>query len=162
MNVTVKVDGYQQAFRALNAIGKAVHSERMNEVLYKGARTIAHYAGDLAPIGPTGNLKRSLIAAPARVSPSLPPAAFALVKRKIAPHLHLVSFGTKPHVIAPKQRKRLKIGGSSHPISGGVAHPGSEGNPFFERAVRDTRSIVRAAIREEMKDVVTEAARRTL
>lgn len=157
--LTIRVEGMQQALRSLDKVKAATAQKQLGEVLYKSARTIAHYASDIAPVGETGNLRRSLVAGRARrAGGNLPPAAYALVSKKFAPHLHLVAFGTKPHLVSPKRRKRLLLRGARHPVSGAVSHPGARGNDFFQRTVRDTRGIVRSAIREEMKRIIRMAA----
>src|SRR5258706_247497 len=46
-----------------------------------------------------------------------------------APH---VQFGTKPHVILPKNKKALYWPGAAHPVRK-VNHPGSKGYAFMER-----------------------------
>jgi len=46
-----------------------------------------------------------------------------------APH---VEFGTKPHVIVPKDKKALYWPGAAHPVKR-VNHPGSKPNQFMER-----------------------------
>ncbi|HEX3861297.1 MAG TPA: HK97 gp10 family phage protein [Stellaceae bacterium] len=45
-----------------------------------------------------------------------------------------VEFGTKPHVILPKDKKALYWPGASHPVAR-VNHPGTKPNPFLERII---------------------------
>jgi len=45
-----------------------------------------------------------------------------------------VEFGTKPHVILPKNAKALFWPGAEHPVAS-VNHPGTKPNPFMERIV---------------------------
>ncbi len=45
-----------------------------------------------------------------------------------------VEFGTKPHVILPKEKKALYWPGAAHPVRS-VNHPGTKPNPFLERII---------------------------
>lgn len=45
-----------------------------------------------------------------------------------------VEFGTKPHVIVPKDKKALYWPGAAHPVMR-VNHPGTKPNPYMERIV---------------------------
>ena len=42
--------------------------------------------------------------------------------------------GTKPHVIEPKKKKALYWDGAGHPVKR-VMHPGTQANPYAERAI---------------------------
>ena len=46
--------------------------------------------------------------------------------------------GSRAHVILPRVRKALAWPGVAHPMRS-VAHPGTKGNPFFERAIENNR-----------------------
>jgi HK97 gp10 family phage protein len=48
-----------------------------------------------------------------------------------------VEYGTKPHVILPKNKKALYWPGASHPVSK-VNHPGTRAQPFMRPAVEMT------------------------
>ena len=58
------------------------------------AKVIAEDARSRAPLGPTGNLKRSLVAKLLDKRGDNPRVALAGVDRKIAPHAHFLEFGT--------------------------------------------------------------------
>lgn len=45
-----------------------------------------------------------------------------------------VEFGTKPHVIVPKNAQALYWPGAAHPVRR-VNHPGSKPNPYMERII---------------------------
>lgn len=95
-----------------------------------------------APSGPTGNLKRAIRVATLR---GTPPAMIVGARRggfrrttetsrkpkPSAPHAHLVTGGTRPHLIAPRG-KALRIG--RFIIGEPVRHPGAKANPFVDRA----------------------------
>ncbi|QOY96332.1 HK97 gp10 family phage protein [Massilia sp. UMI-21] len=70
---------------------------------------------------------------------------------RLAPHAHLVEFGTKPHKIKPKKQQALAFGGH---VAREVDHPGARPQPFMRPAFdgRSTAAIaaVGAKIRERL------------
>jgi len=56
----------------------------------------------------------------------------------IAPHGDYVLFGTKPHMIRPKNKKALHWGGKDGPFSKGHRHPGTKPNDFLGRGLLNT------------------------
>ena len=56
----------------------------------------------------------------------------------IAPHGDYVLFGTKPHMIKPKDKKALHWGGKGGPFSKGHMHPGTKPNDFLGRGLMNT------------------------
>ncbi len=63
-----------------------------------------------------------------------------------------VEFGTRPHVILPKNGKALYWPGARHPVRM-VKHPGSKANPFMER-IRDKATGEINATFKEALDVI--------
>ena len=57
-----------------------------------------------------------------------------------APH---VEFGTKPHVILPKEKQALYWPGARHPVKR-VNHPGQKPNPFMERILSESQAEIDA------------------
>lgn len=54
---------------------------------------------------------------------------------RIAPHWRFVHWGTKPHIIRPKNRKVLRwVSGGKFVFAKIVRHPGYIGDPYLERA----------------------------
>lgn len=52
-----------------------------------------------------------------------------------APHALFVHWGTKPHVIRPKERKALRwVNGNGYLFAKFVKHPGYKGDPWLETA----------------------------
>jgi HK97 gp10 family phage protein len=92
--LTFKVGGIVQTTRALDRLSDSLKGKAMDKTLLKEAETIAEDARGRAPLGPTGNLKRSLHAKMLDDKSGFPKIAIAAVDRKIAPHAHLVEFGT--------------------------------------------------------------------
>lgn len=59
-----------------------------------------------------------------------------------APHAIFVHWGTKPHRIEPKNRKRLRwVSGGQFVFSKGVNHPGYAGDPYFQRTADEVPRI---------------------
>lgn len=58
-----------------------------------------------------------------------------------ATYARAVHDGSRPHLIRPRQAKALYWKGARHPVRV-VNHPGSRGNPFFERAIQASRAQV--------------------
>src|ERR1700722_10822954 len=52
-----------------------------------------------------------------------------------------VEWGTKPHMIYPKDKKALYWPGAVHPVRS-VSHPGSRANPFMERIVEASQDEI--------------------
>ena len=66
---------------------------------------------------------------------------------RIAPHALFVHWGTKPHVIRPKNKKVLRwaAGGRFH-FAKQVNHPGTKADPWFTRAAAMVPSIFKAEV----------------
>jgi HK97 gp10 family phage protein len=123
----VKIEGKEELDRKLKQLIEHVDPDKLEPVLLNCAREVAETARAKAPLGPTGNLKRSLIA---KLMPrSRVSIAIAAVDRKIAPHGHLVEFGH----------------GGPHPAP---AHP------FFRPAWDETRDKIYKTITEFLKTAV--------
>lgn len=54
-----------------------------------------------------------------------------------------VEFGTKPHVILPKNKKALYWPGAAHPVAR-VNHPGTKANDFMGRIVSESQEEINA------------------
>jgi HK97 gp10 family phage protein len=87
MQSSIKITGVGQMLNNLEKLEKAVQKEAGNSAM-KSAEEIRDRIRQNAPLGPTGNLKRSPVAR------KYGNVAIAGVDRKIAPHAHLVEFGT--------------------------------------------------------------------
>jgi len=95
-------------------------------------------------------------------------AAFALIKRQIASHLHLVSFGRKGFGAGQNTGGRgnkatgkkalfgLAMSGfPGHPVRRVKAQPP---NPFFKEGVAAARSKARGEVERVMKEIIERAA----
>jgi len=102
-SVTVSIEGLDSLDAQIDALVKAMGPDDVEPILLKGAKQIRDYAKVNAPVGPTGNLKKSLIAKTLKRRGSAmdalglgqgnPAPAIAGVNYRIAPHAHLVEYG---------------------------------------------------------------------
>lgn len=94
MKLNFKFEGVNLALSKFDKLGDAVSGKATEDDALKKAKVIAEDAKNRAPLGPTGNLKRSLHARLLDKRGDNPRVAIAAVDRKIAPHGGLVEFGT--------------------------------------------------------------------
>jgi HK97 gp10 family phage protein len=95
----VKIEGVPELERKLDKMTKSVSGEKMSPICLKAAQMVRDAIKQKAPQGPTGNLRRSPVAK--LMTPrEFFALAIAAIDRKIAPHAHLLEFGTvkmRPH-----------------------------------------------------------------
>jgi HK97 gp10 family phage protein len=93
----IRIEGLNQLEAQFGRIEKGLN-KAAKETLMKQAILVRDRIKEKAPLGPTGNLKRSSIAKMMPDKPNYPLLAIAGIDRKIAPHAHLVEFGhAGPH-----------------------------------------------------------------
>ena len=57
---------------------------------------------------------------------------------QVAPHAVFVHWGTKPHIIRPKNKKALRWAtGGKFAFAHAVRHPGTKGDPWMKDAARE-------------------------
>ncbi len=86
--------GLDELNQTLAELGKSLEADKVEPVLYDSAKIITEEVKKRAPVGPTGNLKRSIVTKKLRKIGNHPRPSIAAVDRKIAPHAHFVEFGT--------------------------------------------------------------------
>jgi len=94
LKLNFKFEGISALTNNLDKLTNAVSGPMTEETALKVATSISEDARSRAPLGPTGNLKRSLVAKLLDKRGDNPRVAVAAVDRKIAPHAHLLEFGT--------------------------------------------------------------------
>lgn len=123
------IGGGRELDDMLRTLAPKIHANIMRSALRAGANEFKKQAQATVPVD-TGELRRSLAVSTRSRGGTV--TATLKARGKIAPHAHLVEFGTKPHKIAPKGKKgALKIGIN---VVGAVSHPGSKPKPFFRPA----------------------------
>jgi len=93
--VKVEVKGLDELQRDLNKLAESFTPKSLQPILKQEADTFAGKLSPLAPVGKTGNLRKGVKAWTPKITARRPDAmARADVKYKIAPHVHLVEYGT--------------------------------------------------------------------
>lgn len=71
-----------------------------------------------------------------------------------APYAYFVHWGTKPHVIRPKDKKVLRWpAGGAFAFAGEVHHPGYAGDKWLERAAAEGIRQFDSIVARRMKDI---------
>ena len=91
--VNIKIDGLKELEKDFKRLTKCFKPEEIKKVAVDSAEIIRADAARRAPLGPTGNLKKSNIVKTLDRNKKRP-SAIAAVDRKVAPHAHLLEFGT--------------------------------------------------------------------
>lgn len=93
--LNVKIEGMVELRDALEKLERSLNDPDMIEAILKEqAIVVADDARRRAPQGPTGHLKRGIIAKILKRRGDVPAPAIAGVDYRIAPHAKLVEFGT--------------------------------------------------------------------
>lgn len=127
MAAKVKIEGIKTLRKQLENLVKAIEPDRSEPILLEAAEMIAAGIEKRAPLGPTGNLKKSVKAKQLKRRGKNPAPAIAAIDRKIAPHANYVEKGSKGVRVAKKGKYKGK--------SFGVM-PKSN---FFKKGVRNTQ-----------------------
>lgn len=142
------IRGGRELAEFLQQLPVKVEKNIMRAALRAGAAVIREEAKANVPVD-SGMLKRSLKVTTntkrGRVTAKLK------VGGKLAPHAHLVEFGTKPHKIKPKRAGGLTVAGN---VVAEVDHPGAKPHPFmrpaFDSKSTDAVSAVAGKVRERL------------
>lgn len=130
MDVTAKWEGFDALLADLGTLRKGMQGAALRSALRVAASPVTKRA---KADSPSRRVRKSLAA---RVSGTGLTARARIGARRRSPGariLHLIEGGTKPHRIAPRKARRLKIGGRY--VSGPVQHPGARARPFFKQAL---------------------------
>lgn len=104
----IEIEGIDELEKQMENLIKAVHPDKVEPVLLDAARTLAKVVKSKAPKVPTGNLRRGVKAKLTRrksskkgglnaalgISMGEAAPAIAAMDYRIAPHAHLVEYGT--------------------------------------------------------------------
>jgi HK97 gp10 family phage protein len=91
----IETKGFDGLYRRLKNTVTALNHDSLEDKMLGRAEELKDKIKSAAPQGPTGNLKRSIVAKKFRNKIKNSPAVFVAIDRVIAPHAHLVEFGTK-------------------------------------------------------------------
>lgn len=114
----IKVEGMDHLAGQLKRVMATAQGQELQAALLAAAEEIRGEAARRAPIAPYPTRQNGREIAPGGLRASLKAAAgrkykfflqaFTFTLAKLAPHAHLVHFGTKPHAIVPGQGKSKK------------------------------------------------------
>jgi len=93
MQPTIYLKGIDKLEKNVNKLIKEVTSEK-TKLLLRQAKLVQARIKEKAPVGPTGNLKKSTYAVAYPEKLDSPAVAYAGIRRRKAPHAHFLEFGT--------------------------------------------------------------------
>lgn len=129
-------------------------ARRAQQAYIEGARLMVRPIRAAAPLGPTGNLRRSVAARSNRLRAGEMSAATVGTRFRIAPHRHLVTGGTKPHSLAGKRKGPWSVFPDGQVrANASLMHPGSKANPFQDRVVASLAPQVQSFINARVLDL---------
>lgn len=97
-----QVIGWQQFDKNINKLINAIDDKPIEDALFEDAETLRDRIKAVAPGGPTGNLRKGIVAKKFKTKRKGAPATHVSIDYRIAPHAHLVEFGHGgPHPAPP-------------------------------------------------------------
>lgn len=128
MKFTQDLSATDEIRRKLEQIGDALAKRALAETAEEIEERVGEWAGRHTKPGGTGALFRSIVARPLgdgsqwEIGHDL----------QVAPHALFVHWGTRPHKIKPKNKKRLRFPmGGKLAFAREVNHPGYRGDPWL-------------------------------
>ena len=134
----VKITGMKELKQNMDAVIK-----ELEDAMEGGTQEAADYAEGIVrrntPVGPTGNLQAAVTTKPLPRKKGYPPNTMVGLDYNIAPHQHLVEFGTAPRYHASGK----SVG----------AHP-KPANPFFRTSIDQAKAGIKGRIGDSAKSVI--------
>jgi len=145
MNLDIQITGVEKVRAMLQRIGPALSNQALAETAVKVEDYIRHEAGRHEK---TGALNSSIFKQ--RNGDSW------IIGHDLqrAPHAKFVIFGTRPHLIKPKNKKSLRwaSGGAFH-FAKVVHHPGNRPDKWLDRAAALAPQIFAAAVQKHFDNL---------
>ena len=143
---SVRIEGLDKLVRRFHKLERAygVRGELLEKSLLNAARIAKRRVQAEAPIGQTGNLRRGVVAKKFNYQINNRPAAFCAMDYKIAPHAHLVEYGT------PDER-HWRSGKSTGQMPA---------NPFFKRGILQAAPTVQRYLKSQIQEMLKRAVKR--
>jgi len=138
----------------LRDLAKALPNDKMEPIMMEGAKVIAADARRRAPMGPTGNLKKSIITKFLKQIKNYPRTAMAAVNQRKAPHAHLVEFGSPG-----RYKKKNKAGAKRHYPMGTYFGP-MPAHPFWRPAIDTNWKRVETDIINKLWNIILTVVRK--
>lgn len=110
MAYSIKIEGVEEVRLAIDKLGEEI-KDKLQPALHKGAEIVAQKATSNIERNTepkTGRLSRSMVVKDMPYKDSMPLISIAAVDRKIAPHAHLIEFGTTKMSARPFLRPALQ------------------------------------------------------
>ena len=156
----VSLSGMDELNKNLEGLKGYVDSKDITRGLHSGLKIVQRIAKNKAPKGPTGNLKRGIVSGVFRRQVRGSPAVYMAIDYSIAPHAHLVEFGTKQRV--PRKWGFLQFEIDGKTIFAKHAK-GMPAKPFWRPAIDTGKSAAgKVAIKKIAGSVEQAAARKRL
>lgn len=128
----IQLEGLRHTLEQLDKIEFAFKGQYVQALFNACANELASRVRAATPRGETGNLQRA-VEAKRGTRTNFFSSWIVWMRLKVAPHIHLVEFGTKPHTIKAKAAKVLQFGDR---FARGVQHPGAKKEPYFAPTVK--------------------------
>jgi HK97 gp10 family phage protein len=154
-SLSIEVTGVNELRQQLIELAKSVQADKVEPLLLEGAKTIRDTAKTSAPVGPTGNLKKALVAKLlAPISFGQPRTALAGYDRKKAPHAWLVEFGSPG-----RYKKKDSPGSARFRYKKGRYFGPMPANPVLRRAWDSTKNGVLGHIIDGLKQLIEKSVK---
>lgn len=134
---------------ALKTLAPKIQKNIMRSALRAGANVIKKEAKQEVPVR-SGALRKSLKVSTKSKNGTV--TAVLKADSRVAPHAHLVEFGTRPHKIKPRNGEALRIDG--HVVSE-IDHPGSRPKPFLRPSFDSKAPQAVVAVAEQIRKRLT-------
>lgn len=166
MSRDTNISGGRELDEYLKLLSADMEKKIMRNALSAGARVIMKETKQRVPVGPASTANEALYGGyegalrdSVKISSGVDKKGFVYASVKAGGrtkkgadvfYAHIVEFGARPHVIRPRGKKRLQLGG--HFIAGTVMHPGSQGKPFMRPAMDAVQDAAVAAIAAKIRE----------
>ena len=144
--MTVIIEGEKEFYDAIDRLVKSVKPDKIEPVTFKAAQMVTRASRKEAPVGPTGNLKKSVRTKRLRRFGSTPAPSISAINRKKAPHAHLVHDGTGERIAKRGRYRGRRFGRMT-------------AQPFHRKAWNETKGNVLGYIEKEVKKLIDGAVK---
>ena len=157
----ISLEGYTELQKKFHNMIDIIDEREMNKALMRPVRKLRTAIRRAAPEGPTGNLRRGIVAGKFKPAIKGAPGFFVRVSGRIAPHAWLVEHGTGGLRYPTHKASKVKAGkwlAAFNGIVRWIEHTGRmPANPFFRRTVDARRNETEAGLVKETWNVVSMA-----
>lgn len=146
----VTFSNHKQVRKALNELETALQDRARKDIAVAGGKVVRAEAKVQVPVGPTGNLKRSIFLSRSRRKTG--PQAYVGAR---APHSKLVEYGTRGLRYPTAKARKIKPGGGWVWSDSYITHTGRmPANPFMRRSIDKTETGCHKAMENELENVI--------